>query len=64
MPGLGTRLDKFAEFAALAEDAGFDACWDYEFWRNPFTIHMTTAAATAAYPARHRLRRGADPQPL
>lgn len=50
MPGLGTRLDKFAEFAALAEAAGFDAVWDYEFWRNPFTIHMTTAAATSRIP--------------
>jgi alkanesulfonate monooxygenase SsuD/methylene tetrahydromethanopterin reductase-like flavin-dependent oxidoreductase (luciferase family) len=50
MPGLGTRLDKFAGFAKLAEDAGFDAVWDYEFWRNPFTIHMTTAAATERIP--------------
>ena len=50
MPGLGTPLDKFAEWAKLAEDAGFDACWDYEFWRNPFTIHMTTAAATERIP--------------
>jgi alkanesulfonate monooxygenase SsuD/methylene tetrahydromethanopterin reductase-like flavin-dependent oxidoreductase (luciferase family) len=50
MPGLGTRLEKFAEFAGLAEDAGFDAVWDYEFWRNPFTIHMTTAAATERIP--------------
>ena len=50
MPGLGTRLDKFGEFAKLAEDADFDACWDYEFWRNPFTIHMTTAAATERIP--------------
>ena len=51
MPGLGTRLDKFAEFAALAEDAGFDAVWDYEFWRNPFTIHMTTAASSMMAPS-------------
>jgi alkanesulfonate monooxygenase SsuD/methylene tetrahydromethanopterin reductase-like flavin-dependent oxidoreductase (luciferase family) len=50
MPGLGTRLDRFAEFAVLAEEAGFDAVWDYEFWRNPFTIHMTTAAATERIP--------------
>ena len=50
MPGLGTRLDKFAGFAKLAEDGGFDAVWDYEFWRNPFTIHMTTAAATERIP--------------
>jgi alkanesulfonate monooxygenase SsuD/methylene tetrahydromethanopterin reductase-like flavin-dependent oxidoreductase (luciferase family) len=50
MPGLGTPLTKFAEFARLAEDAGFDCVWDYEFWRNPFTIHMTTAAATTRIP--------------
>lgn len=50
MPGLGTGMEKFAEFAKLAEDAGFDAVWDYEFWRNPFTIHMTTAAATERIP--------------
>lgn len=50
MPGLGTRLEKFAEFARIAEEANFDCVWDYEFWRNPFTIHMTTAAATTRIP--------------
>jgi len=47
MPGLGTRIQKFAGWAKLAEDAGFDTVYDYEIWRNPFTVHMTCAAATS-----------------
>lgn len=47
MPVLQTRIDKFAEFARLADDAGFRSVWDYEFYRNPFVIHAGTAAATS-----------------
>ena len=48
MPGLGTPIEKFPQWARLAEEAGFDCVYDYEIWRNPFTIHMTCAAATSS----------------
>lgn len=47
MPGLTTRAARFPQLAARAEEGGFDAVWDYEFWRNPFTIHATTAQTTS-----------------
>ena len=46
MPGLTTESRRFPELASQAEEAGFAAVWDYEFWRNPFTIHATTALST------------------
>jgi probable F420-dependent oxidoreductase len=47
MPGLGIKIETFAGWARLAEEAGFDAVYDYEIWHNPFTVHMTCAAATS-----------------
>lgn len=39
LPMLNQPYQRYAEFAALAEDAGFDSVWDYEFYRNPFITH-------------------------
>lgn len=36
MPMLNTPLTDLPEMARLAEDAGFDGAWSYEFWRNPY----------------------------
>lgn len=36
MPMLNTPLTDLPVFAKLAEDAGFDSAWSYEFWRNPY----------------------------
>lgn len=47
MPGLTTGARRFPDLAAQAEAGGFAAVWDYEFWRNPFTIHATTALSTS-----------------
>jgi alkanesulfonate monooxygenase SsuD/methylene tetrahydromethanopterin reductase-like flavin-dependent oxidoreductase (luciferase family) len=47
MPGLGRRLEEYPEFARMAEEAGFDSVWNYEFWRNPFTMHIDNAAVTS-----------------
>src|SRR5258708_23158600 len=46
MPVLNQPFDKFPELAALADEAGFDSVWDYEFFRNPFVIHATCAPRT------------------
>jgi probable F420-dependent oxidoreductase len=46
LPMLNQPFDKYPEFAKLAEDAGFDSLWDYEFFRNPFITHALTARAT------------------
>jgi probable F420-dependent oxidoreductase len=46
MPVLNQPMDKFPELAQLADEAGFDSLWDYEFFRNPFVIHATCAART------------------
>lgn len=34
----------------MAEDAGFDSVWDYEFYRNPLVIHGMTAQVTSTIP--------------
>ena len=39
MPILNQPYEKFGELARLADEAGFDSVWDYEFFRNPFLIH-------------------------
>jgi alkanesulfonate monooxygenase SsuD/methylene tetrahydromethanopterin reductase-like flavin-dependent oxidoreductase (luciferase family) len=36
MPMLNTPLTDLPGMAAMAEDAGFDGAWSYEFWRNPY----------------------------
>jgi alkanesulfonate monooxygenase SsuD/methylene tetrahydromethanopterin reductase-like flavin-dependent oxidoreductase (luciferase family) len=46
MPILNQPYVKFPELAALADDAGFDSVWDYEFFRNPFVIHGLCSQVT------------------
>jgi probable F420-dependent oxidoreductase len=46
LPMLNQPYEQYAKFAALAEDAGFDSVWDYEFYRNPFITHALNAGAT------------------
>jgi alkanesulfonate monooxygenase SsuD/methylene tetrahydromethanopterin reductase-like flavin-dependent oxidoreductase (luciferase family) len=47
MPILNQPYAKFPELARLADEAGFDSVWDYEFFRNPFMIHATCAGSTS-----------------
>jgi probable F420-dependent oxidoreductase len=47
LPMLNQPFERYPEFAALAEDAGFDSVWDYEFYRNPFITHALNAHATS-----------------
>lgn len=47
MPILNQPYGKFAELAGLADTAGFDSVWDYEFFRNPFMIHAACAGSTS-----------------
>jgi alkanesulfonate monooxygenase SsuD/methylene tetrahydromethanopterin reductase-like flavin-dependent oxidoreductase (luciferase family) len=35
------------ELAHLADEAGFDSVWDYEFFRNPFITHALNATTTS-----------------
>lgn len=46
MPILNQPYAKFPELARLADEAGFDSLWDYEFFRNPFMVHGVCAGAT------------------
>jgi len=46
MPILNQPYEKFPELARLADEAGFDSVWDYEFFRNPFVIHGVCAPHT------------------
>ena len=36
LPMLNTPLNDLPAMARLAEDAGFEGAWSYEFWRNPY----------------------------
>jgi probable F420-dependent oxidoreductase len=47
MPILNQRFETFPELAELADQAGFDSLWDYEFFRNPFVIHALCSQRTA-----------------
>lgn len=47
MPILNQPYELFPELAGLADEAGFDSVWDYEFFRNPFVIHGICARATS-----------------
>jgi probable F420-dependent oxidoreductase len=47
LPMLNQPADAFSELAHLADDAGFDSLWDYEFFRNPFVTHALNARATS-----------------
>jgi probable F420-dependent oxidoreductase len=46
MPVFNTPYKAIADMAVAAENAGFDAAWDYEFYRNPFSIHCINALRT------------------
>ena len=46
MPILNQPYLKFPELAKLADEAGFDSVWDYEFYRNPFIIHALCSQVT------------------
>ncbi|WP_073881223.1 LLM class flavin-dependent oxidoreductase [Mycobacterium paraffinicum] len=50
MPGLNQPIDAFPRMAKMAEDAGFDSVWDYEFYRNPLVILGMTAQTTSTIP--------------
>jgi alkanesulfonate monooxygenase SsuD/methylene tetrahydromethanopterin reductase-like flavin-dependent oxidoreductase (luciferase family) len=47
LPMLNQPAERFAELAALADDAGLESVWDYEFFRNPFITHGLNARATS-----------------
>lgn len=47
LPMLNQPYGRYPELAALADDAGFDSLWDYEFFRNPFITHALNARATS-----------------
>jgi alkanesulfonate monooxygenase SsuD/methylene tetrahydromethanopterin reductase-like flavin-dependent oxidoreductase (luciferase family) len=40
-------IEKVAELAGLADEAGFDSTWDYEFYRNPFVMFAAAAGTTS-----------------
>jgi alkanesulfonate monooxygenase SsuD/methylene tetrahydromethanopterin reductase-like flavin-dependent oxidoreductase (luciferase family) len=46
MPILNQPYANFPEFARLADEAGFDSLWDYEFFRSPFVMHGVCARET------------------
>ncbi|MEQ9268678.1 LLM class flavin-dependent oxidoreductase [Marinobacter salarius] len=46
MPGLGQPIAKYAHMAELAENAGFDSVWGYEFYRNAFIMLALAAERT------------------
>jgi probable F420-dependent oxidoreductase len=46
MPMLNQPYEKYPQFAKLADEAGFESVWDYEFYRNPFITHALCAGVT------------------
>ncbi|NIB38840.1 LLM class flavin-dependent oxidoreductase [Pseudomaricurvus alkylphenolicus] len=46
MPGINQPMHKFPELASLADQAGFDSVWGYEFYRNAFVMHALAATQT------------------
>lgn len=46
LPMLNQPYAHYPELARLADEAGLDSVWDYEFFRNPFITHGLTAQAT------------------
>jgi alkanesulfonate monooxygenase SsuD/methylene tetrahydromethanopterin reductase-like flavin-dependent oxidoreductase (luciferase family) len=46
MPGINQPMHKFAELAQLADQAGFDSVWGYEFYRNAFVMQSQAALTT------------------
>jgi alkanesulfonate monooxygenase SsuD/methylene tetrahydromethanopterin reductase-like flavin-dependent oxidoreductase (luciferase family) len=47
LPILNQPYAKLAELAGVADKAGFDSIWAYEFFRNPFVIQAAAALATS-----------------
>jgi probable F420-dependent oxidoreductase len=46
MPTRTVALDRVAEYARWADEAGFDSVWDYELYRNPFSMLCLCAVNT------------------
>src|SRR5437773_1474308 len=47
IPSRAIKFEKVAELAAYADAGGFDSVWDYEVYRNPFTMLCTAAVTTS-----------------
>ncbi|TPG32445.1 LLM class flavin-dependent oxidoreductase [Mycolicibacterium hodleri] len=47
LPMLNQPPNDLRELAHLADEAGFDSLWDYEFFRNPFISHALNATTTS-----------------
>jgi alkanesulfonate monooxygenase SsuD/methylene tetrahydromethanopterin reductase-like flavin-dependent oxidoreductase (luciferase family) len=47
LPILNQPYERLPMFARLADEAGFDSIWSYEFFRNPFVIQAVCAQATS-----------------
>src|SRR5882757_3927959 len=52
MPTRTVGLDRVGRYAQWAEKAGLDSAWDWELYRNPFTMLALCAETT------HRLQLG------
>jgi probable F420-dependent oxidoreductase len=46
MPTRTCTLDRVSEYARWADEAGFDQVWDYELYRNPFSMLCLCATTT------------------
>ena len=46
MPMINQPYSRFPELAAKADETGFDSVWDYELFRNPFTVNALCAQTT------------------
>lgn len=46
LPGLNQPMHKFPELAELADQAGFDTVWGYEFYHNAFVMQGLAAVRT------------------
>ncbi|WP_354698573.1 F420-dependent glucose-6-phosphate dehydrogenase [Paraconexibacter sp. AEG42_29] len=47
IPSRTIKFEQVAELASHADAAGFDSVWDYEVYRNPFTMLCTAATTTS-----------------
>lgn len=47
LPMLNQPYEAYPELARLADEAGFDSLWDYEFFRNPFITHGLCSQTTS-----------------
>src|SRR5438093_12210846 len=48
LPMLNQPYEAYPELARLADEAGFDSVWDYEFFRNPFITHGLCSQTTSS----------------